>query len=254
MVNDKGLAGSADVGGLREDAPRYRGWMNTSLLRYIAEQASDCPQALAIIERFVRNGDYAGGTIGTHWLFVDRNGTILEVSNNASRVEHRIHDQKVYFSMNRPAALARMQQLPEPIGFAAFHNIARDPSTCFPDSIAGMSVEISREHPQWLTVAWLTLPARSLAFPLFMGAESTPTALLDGQVDVAGHQSPGDWRRWEPIEQFAFDGQRRLEAEVRSLLTEGRTQPAREALEHWTTRCTAAHLAALAAEAAPRGE
>lgn len=245
MVNDKGLAGSADVGGLREESPRYRGWMNTALLRYIAEKASDCEQALEIIEQFVHAGNYAGGTHGTHWLFVDRHGAILEISNDSTRVEHRYHDQKVYFSADRGAAVTRMQELPEPVDFAAFHNVSRDQATCFPQTISGMSVEISRDRPDFLTVAWITMPARSLAFPLFMGGVRTPQVLVNGEVDMVGRQSLGDFRQWEPIEEFAFSGQRLLEGEVRTLLAEGQTERAREALDGWVASCTRAHLAAL---------
>ncbi len=248
MVNEKGLAGSADVGGLREDNPRYRGWMNTALLRYIAEKASDCQEALAIIEEFVRDGNYAGGTHGTHWLFVDRHGTILEVSNNATRVEHQYHDQKVYFSVDRGAAVRRMQQLPEPIDFASFRNVSRDESTCFPQSISGMSVEIHRDYPDFLTVAWISMPARSLGFPLFMGGVKTPQVLLNGDVDIAGRGSSGDYRQWEPIEAFAFDSQRRLEAHVETLLEQGKTAEARTALDDWAAAACHAHLAVLSVE------
>ncbi len=247
IVNEKGLAGSADVGGLREDNPRYRGWMNTALLRYIAEKASTCQEALAIIEQFVRDGNCAGGTWGTHWLFVDRSGAILEISSNSTRVEHQYHDQKVYFSANRAAAITRMQELPEPIGFAAFHNVSRDESTCFPQSISGMSVEVSRDHPDFLSVAWIAMPARSLAFPLFMGGVRTPQVLLNGDVDMAGRRSLGDYRQWEPIEEFTFSSQRRLEAQVRALLKEGDVERAREALDHWVAACCRAHLAVLSA-------
>jgi len=245
MVNEEGLAGSADVGGLAVEEPRYRGWMNTSLLRYIAERASDCEEALAIIEQFVRDGGYAGGTYGTHWLFVDRHGSILEVSNNSTRVEHEYHPEKAYMSAGRGAATTRLRELPEPVGFAAFHNVSRDSATCFPQSISGMSVEISREHPSFLTVAWIAMPAKSLAFPLFMGGVQTPRVLLNGEVDMAGRQSAGDFHRWEPIEEFAFSMQRMLEADVRRLLAEGRTDEARKAVDDWVSACTRAHLSAL---------
>lgn len=245
MVNDKGLAGSADVGGLKEESPRYRGWMNTALLRYVAEKASDCEEALEIIEQFVQAGNYAGGTAGTHWLFVDRHGTILEISNDSTRVEHRYHDQKVYFSADRGAAVTRMQELAEPVDFAAFHNVSRDPATCFPQSISGMSVEVSGDRPDFLTVAWIAMPARSLAFPLFMGGLRTPQVLLTGDADMAGRHSLGDFRQWEPIEEFAFRTQRRVEAEVRTLLAAGRTEEAREALDGWVASCCRAHLAVL---------
>ncbi|MGI5818436.1 MAG: hypothetical protein ACOX9R_10130 [Armatimonadota bacterium] len=249
MVNDRGLAGSADVGGLPIETPRFRGWMNTSLLRYIAERASDCEEALAIIERFVAEGHYAGGgSHGTHWLFVDRHGSILEISTNNTRVEHTWHTEKAYMSASRGAATARLHGLPEPIDFAAFHNVSRDPATCFPSSISGMSVEISRDHPEMLTAAWIAMPARSLAFPLFMGGTQTPRALLSGQVDMAGRQFTGDFQLWEPIEQFAFGAGRLLEAEVGRLLADGRPDEAREALDRWVADCTAAHLGALRAE------
>lgn len=278
MVNERGLAGSADVGGLAEDRPRFRGWMNTALLRYIAERAADCAQALAIIEQFVGAGHYAGGDRwGTHWLFVDRHGMILEVSHNSSRVEHRYHRAKVYFSADRGEAVRRLQQAPEPIDFATFHNVSRDPSICFAQSISGMSVQISRDWPALLSAAWVTMPARSLAFPLLMGGERTPRVLLNGEVDRAGRESTGDVRRWEPIEAFAFTSQRLLEGQVRRLLAqgargdsdgqspacaelaeaqvgrppEGRDRSplaqARAAVDHWVATCTAAHLSALGA-------
>lgn len=247
MVNDKGLAGSADVGGIREESPRYRGWMNTALLRYIAENASDCAEALEIIEQFVDAGNYAGATHGTHWLFVDRHGTILQVANDSTRVEHRYHDDKVYFSADRGAAVTRMQELAEPVSFADFHNVSRDPATCFPQTISGMSVDISRDRPDLLTVAWISMPARSLSFPLFMGGVRTPQVLVNGEVDMAGRQSLGDFRQWEPIEEFAFRGQRRLEADVRALAAGDQTERAREALDGWVEACTRAHLAALLA-------
>jgi len=251
MVNEKGLAGSADVGGLPVEEPRYRGWMNTSLLRHIAERASDCAEALAIIAQFVGDGDYAGGTWGTHWLFVDREGAILEVSNNSTRVEHHYHTEKAYMSASRGPASTRLQVLTEPVGFGAFHNVSRDPATCFPTSISGMSVEIDRDHPDFLTVAWITMPARSLAFPLFMGGTDTPQVLLNGEVDLAGRQSDGDFERWEPIEAFAFETQRLLAADVRRLLAAGETEHARAVLDGWVAGCSRAHLSALGWAGAP---
>jgi hypothetical protein len=71
---------------------------------------------------------------------VVHHGTILEISNNATRVEHQIHDQKVYFSADRPAAVARMggsskgrivprQRLPPPFISPSPTRIPADPST-----------------------------------------------------------------------------------------------------------------------------
>ena len=246
MVNEKGLAGSADVGGLRVKTPRYRGWMNTALLRHIAERASDCEDALHIVQEFVASGNYAGGgAAGTHWLFVDGAGKVLEVSNNSTRVEHRYHDEKVYFSASRGAAVQRMHDLPDPVDFAAFHNVSRDPATCFPTTVSGMSVEISRDHPDMLTVAWVAMPASGLAFPLFMGGTRTPVALLNGDADALTRLQTRDFRSWEPIEGFAFLSQRLLERRVHGLLDAGQGQAAREALDQWVAASVRAHLAAM---------
>jgi hypothetical protein len=68
MVNDQGLAGAADYPAhltrksdpsalLPEPAPpQYRGMMAGGILRYIAERASSCREALEIIEDFVKKG------------------------------------------------------------------------------------------------------------------------------------------------------------------------------------------------------
>jgi len=162
MVNEKGLAGSADVGGLKVDTPRYRGWMNTALLRHIAERAGDCEQALAIVRQFVEKGWYSGGgKVGTHWLFVDAKGRILEISNNSTRLEHRWHDDaKAYFSIKRGRAVDRLRDAAPPVDFTTFHNISRDPAMCFATSVSGMSVRVDPHRPDVLTEAWISMTAR----------------------------------------------------------------------------------------------
>ena len=178
MVNEHGLAGSADTGGIEPGRPKYRGMMNTFVLRYIAERARSCRDALDIIEDFVDRGQYAGGGgTGTHWLFVDKDGGILEVSNNAREVRSVRHDAKVYFSArgDTPAA-HRLWKATVPIDFHLFHNVSRDPSVCFESTICGMTAEIDADRPDILTCAWFTLPGKGLAFPLFMGGVATPVS------------------------------------------------------------------------------
>ncbi|NQT15167.1 MAG: sulfatase-like hydrolase/transferase, partial [Planctomycetes bacterium] len=140
MVNEKGLAGSADYPAnltRRDDPgalvpepaePRYRGVMNDFLLRHVAERASSCDEALNVIQDCVNKGYSAGGTVnGTHWLFVDRTGTIMEISSNARHVVSRIHTQKVYFSRrDESAAAKRLRQAERPIDFHFFHTVSRD--------------------------------------------------------------------------------------------------------------------------------
>lgn len=245
MVNEKGLAGSADVGGLKIDKPRCRGWMNTALLRHVAERAGHCEQALAIVREFVEKGWYAGGgAVGTHWLFVDAKGRILEISNNSSQLTHRWHDdEKVYFSAGRGRAVERLRDAKSPVDFATFHNVSRDPAMCFPSSVSGMSVHIDRQRPDVLTRAWISMPARSLSFPLIMGGSVTPLPLLNGQVDAASRGSGRSAATWEPIEALAFQHQALMEDRARQLLDAGRAHDAARIIDEYVMTVTAAHLA-----------
>lgn len=205
MVNDQGLAGSADYpGGLRppDAEPRYRGMMNGSILRHIAERASTCAEALSIIEDCVKKGYYAGGKVNaTHWLFVDREGVILEVSNNSEHVVSQIHTQKVYFSrVPTSRAAQQLRDASKPIDFHLFHSVSRDPSICLKNSISSMTVEIEPSHPGLLTCAWVTLPARAGSFPLLMGQSKTPSCLLNGGAYLLGAQTKTNRSLWESTE------------------------------------------------------
>jgi len=247
MVNDKGLAGSADTGGLRVKQAKYRGLMNTFLLRYIAEKAATCDDALRIIEEFVSKGSYAGGNrTGTHWLFVDAGGRVLEVSNNSDRVEHKYHTSKVYFSARQGMNAAKiLQRAKPPVDFPTFHNVSRDPSMCFDTSIAGMSVEIHPTRPDVLTCAWISLPARGLSFPLFMGGTDTPLPLLGGEVYACSRRVKCHRHVWERIEATAFGNQLLLLEKVLTLLAAGQDDEVTRRLNEWVQSCTDGHLAVL---------
>lgn len=253
MVNERGLAGSADMMGLQEVRPRFRGMMNTFLLRHIAERASCCAEALEIIREFVGRGWYAGGAkTGTHWLFVDREGTALEVSNNAIEVQSRLHPEGVYFSLraDTPGAEA-LRQAPRPVEFTTFHHTSRHPSLCLESSISGMTVEIDQACPEILTSAWITFPARSLAFPLFMGIRETPRALIDGSVDRAGQAVTGEITRFEEMERAMYARQQAIREEARALLASGRAARAEELLGTWVQEQAKGNLAALQELARP---
>lgn len=230
MVNDQGLAGAADYPAhltrkgdpsalLSESAPpQYRGMMAGAILRYIAEKASNCREALAVLEDFVKKGYYAGGDVnGNHWLFVDREGVIMEVSNNARHVASRFHSQKVYFSrLDSSAAARRLREANGPIDFGLFHGVARDPSICFKSSISGMSVEIDPAHPELLTCAWISLPVRAGSFPLLMGQTKTPTCLLNGEAYRLGKRRKTESHVWEKVERTAHASKQRLSEGVLS--------------------------------------
>jgi hypothetical protein len=259
MVNDQGLAGSADYPAyltrkgdphalLPEPAePRFRGMMNDFLLRHIAERAADCRQALNIIRDFSDKGYYAGGTVnGTHWLFVDRTGTILEVSSNARHVVSKIHAQKVYFSrMDGSPAATRLRQATEPIDFHLFHNVSRDPSICLASSISAMTVEIDPQHPDVLSCAWISLPAKSLAFPVFMGVRKTPRCLVSADLYQTGKGLKTEESQWEMLERQTRADKQQLAGKIAGLLTADRTAEAMDLLDRWTETAAKSQLAIL---------
>ncbi|NLS95393.1 MAG: hypothetical protein GXX96_24895 [Planctomycetaceae bacterium] len=228
MVNDQGLAGAADYPAhltrkgdpsalIPEPAePQFRGMMSGAILRYVAEKASTCREALEIIEDFVKKGYYAGGDVnGNHWLFVDREATILEVSNNARHVASRFHTQKVYFSrFDDKAAAKRLREANGPIDFALFQAVARDPSICLKSSISGMTVEIDPARPELFTCAWISLPVRSGSFPVLMGQTIIPTCLADGSAYRLGKAAKVKAQEWETMEQTAHANKERLKERV----------------------------------------
>ena len=257
MVNDKGLAGAADYPAhltrkndpsalLPEPAePRYRGMMGGHFLRYVAERASSCAEALDIIKDFVEKGYYAGGDVnGQHWLFVDREGVILEISSNSRHVVSKIHSQKVYFSrLDGSAAAKQLYEAERPIDFHLFHNISRDPSILFGSSISGMTVEISAEHPDILTCAWLSLPAKSLSFPIFMGGQTTPRCLVNGDLYKVGKTLDTERSRWESLERRGHADKQRLAGKIADLLKAGQMAEAVALLDTWTGTAANAQFA-----------
>lgn len=247
MVNEKGLAGSGDYPANRkkdsstlrlEPAPdKSRGIMSGTILRHIAERAATCADALAIIEKCVAKGWYAGGTVGgTHWLFVDREGTILEVCNNPGHVVSKVHTQKAYFSrLNKSSAARRLRDTHEAVDFSLFRGVSRDPSVCFGSSIAGMTVEIDPDDPARFTCAWIALPVRSVALPLLMGQSRTPACLVDGTVYKLGKESHRQDSRWEALEQSMHAEKEHLKEELAASIDAGNPEAAHvEALDQWS--------------------
>ncbi|MFA7184807.1 MAG: hypothetical protein WC082_07940 [Victivallales bacterium] len=248
MVNDKGLAGSADMmGELSVNKPSFRGMMNTHMLRYIAEKAGDCNEALEIVKEFISKKWYAGGAkTGTHWHFVDRFGKRLEISCNSEELIYKYHESKVYFSLRSQAKCARiLQRAKPPINFKKFHNVSRDPSMCFNSSISGMSVEVNRKHPGLLSYAWICLPAKGLGFPLFIGGTKTPKPLFNGGVDSIFRKLAPNTKKWEKLESFNFLNQELLSKEIEKLIISGNNKQIPELINEWTMRCTYSNISAV---------
>ena len=246
MVNEKGLAGAGDYpANLKEDSstlhlepaePRYRGLSGGVILRYIAERASTSAEALAIIEDFVAKGYYSGGKVGgKHWLFVDREGVILEVCSNEKQVVSKVHSKTVYFSrLNRSAAAARLREAGRPVDFHLFHNVARDPSICFGSSISGMTVEIDPTHPELFTCAWVSLPVKGVSFPLLMGQTSTPACLLNGEAYSLGTKAKKNTHLWEDTEQSVHASKELLKEKIAAELPADDFEETAQALNKWS--------------------
>ncbi|MBL7038935.1 MAG: hypothetical protein ISR77_09915 [Pirellulaceae bacterium] len=246
MVNEKGLAGAGDYPANRKKdsstlhlepaEPRYRGLSGGAILRHIAERASSSAEALAIIEDFVAKGYYSGGKVGgKHWLFVDREGVILEVCSNEKYVASKMHSKTVYFSrLNRSAAAKRLREAGGPVDFHLFHNVARDPSICLGSSISGMTVEIDPTHPELFTCAWVSLPVKAVSFPLLMGQTSTPACLLNGEAYSLGTKTKRNTRLWEDTEQRMRASKELLKEKIAAELPADDSEKTAQALNKWS--------------------
>ena len=243
MVNNKGLAGSADTGGVAR-TPGYRGMMNTFMLRHIAETASNCEEALKIIQKFVAHNWYAGGNrSATHWLFVDNDGVILEVENTVDNVSFAYHNNKIYFSIRGNTKAAQiLKNTTHPIDFHIFHNISREPSICFDTSISGMTVEINPDYPEYLTCVWISFPAKSLSFPLYMGGEHTPIPLMNGELYTVARDLNRCNYLWESLEKNIYFNKQILEDRLVGVLEKNKKKEAIHLIDSWIRQNAGAQL------------
>ena len=196
MVNDQGLAGSADMGGLAEIHPKGDGVMNPYILRLIAERAEKCEDALEIIKQSIRDGFYAGGkTSGTHWLFADRHGTILRVAQNSVEEKHWYHRDKIVFlARGQTQAAEAMQKSFGKLTIRHFHEAARSPDLCFGSSISALTVSMDANTAISRSAVWTALPAWAPSLPLFAAAGGVPTPIADGTCYDLGYRLLGPQR------------------------------------------------------------
>lgn len=191
MANDRGLAGSADMRGLKEDRPKGRGVMNPYILRLIAERSERCEEALAIIQEAIRDGWYAGGAkSGTRWTFTDRFGTALSVAQNSHREEHQFFRDDVAFSWWGETQEARaFKNKRGKITYRDMNRTAWSPKMCYPaggsPSVSGMTARVDPRHPADLSRVWFALPAWSVYLPVFPLAQGVARELADGSCYLA---------------------------------------------------------------------
>ncbi len=252
MMNEKGLVGSGDQHFVHSTIRKDVGIMSGEMKRYIAERASNCEEALAIIQWFMDEGWYAGGRPGSRWTLVDLQGRILDVAHNSDpgSLEYHWVEGKSHITRTWEGSADRMlEALAEPISFLDFRNIYRHPEAKIcrgRNSIAGVTVRVHPRFPEYLTTAWFSFPAISLAFPVYMGGTATPQPLVDGSLYDLCADLPEDVERWEGLERELQASSLLLEARAEALLEEGRVDEARALLDDWTQATAGAHMQALA--------
>ncbi len=235
MVNERGLAGSADTGA-EESNPGGRGLMNPWGLRHIAERAENCEEALAILRQWTDQRWYAGGRRATNWMFADAAGNVLRVVNWNDRLEAQWQRDGYLLSLERSGLREFMDAHAGTLDAAAFMAAARLPGVSFDSTISALTVEIDAGAPE-RSIAWVCVgrPGRLPFVPLALGVERLPVALLDGSLSRPPTQ-PG-----LPAEQVAA-----LQAECRAR-AEAVPPDDAGALEELTAACVNDALAALQA-------
>ena len=190
MVNDHGVAGSADTGGLREDRPKGDGVMNPHILRLIAERAERVEDALAIIQQTIREARYAGGsTTGTNWLFADRYGTGMRVAQNSHEEKHWVFkDTTAFLARGTTAGAKLITDKKGRITLRDMNAAAAHPSICFETSISALTVRIDPKEPADLSSVWFALPACSPYVPVFPAGKAAPRPLVDGTCFEDGRE------------------------------------------------------------------
>lgn len=235
MVNEAGLAGSADMGA-PEPRPRGRGLMNPWGLRHIAERASTCAEALEIVREWNDRGWYAGGGRATNWLFADATGELLRVVNSHDALEVERARDGILLNCERVGLREFLTERIGALDDAAFMAAARLPGVSFDSTISALSVAVDPSAPGH-TIAWVCVgrPGRLPFVPLGIGVESVPVALLDGSLSRPPTEGG------PPADQIAA-----LEADFR--VRAAAIDPAdRAALEALTAGCVRDARAALAA-------
>ncbi|HNS31513.1 MAG TPA: carcinine hydrolase/isopenicillin-N N-acyltransferase family protein [bacterium] len=241
-VNEKGLALSGDYGGPRPAEPKYR--PRIPITRYLMEKAADCEEALVILKEFVAKGWYTGGTIGQRWTIVDRYGRILDVTNSSDRDSLKFNYIEGKPHITRKSA-QRLLETKQPISFLAFHDVSRD--TLVRTSISGMSADIHPEYPEYLTIIWVSFPARSVPFPLFTGGRQTPLALFDGTINEVGKKTNLSFDNIRKLEKTLYEEGRLFREKLFGLIKEGKSEKMPDMIDEWVKNYTEEHLKALGA-------
>ena len=246
MINERGLAGSADTGA-KDEKPFARGLMNPWGLRYIAERAADCEQALNLLAQMVEQRFYAGGTAATNWMFADAAGNVLRVVNFNDHLEPEMIQDGFLLNCERDGLREFMAQYNGDLAATSFRRASRLASVSRDTTICSLTVDIDSKAPQY-SCAWVSLgrPEGAPYIPMSLMAERTPLALADGTLYQAALDGEAEPELLYDLEaDFALRAAE-AEAEARSLSDAGQADEARRTFEDMTAACVADALEAIA--------
>jgi len=155
----------------------------------------------------------------------------------------KVHTKEAYFSRFNKSEPVIQLRAANKVDFAMFQGVSRERPLVTGQSISGMTVEIDPDHPELLTVAWVSLPARVAAFPLFMGQRRTPTPLVNGDAYALGKRTANyadaEWEtqksRWAALEATMHEEKEKLVKDVKESIDAGNPLDADvERLESWS--------------------
>ena len=234
-LNEKGLAAAADTGA-RDPDPRFAGMMNPDLMRLILEQASDVDEAAAMLREFNAERIYAGGGIGTNWMFADVSGRALRVNHfHESLVETRDENGLLAMLAEARGELA-LNTLAEAEGETTAHTmnrLSRTPPILSDGNISAMTAVIPDSRTDVFGYAWFAPfhAGRTVYVPLYLGVAATPRALADGTLYRLSKQlPPGVGAAAEPFEEELDAERAGAEAAARAALRKSGPEACRQAL------------------------
>ena len=185
-VNEKGLAGAADMGP-KDPNPRFCGVMNGDLLRLVLDQSADVDEAREWLLRFHKEKTYAGGEKGTLWMFADSRGHALRVEQfHETMTETRREDG---FLTMRDAderadvVLAGLREADGDSAPAGSRRLSRG-KPVLQGNVCCMTAMVPPADVE--TFGWaefaLFSAERTVYAPLYLGVTATPRVLADGTL------------------------------------------------------------------------
>ncbi len=97
-----------------------------------------------------------------------------------------------------------------------------------------MTVEIDPAHPELFTCAWVSLPVKSVVFPLMMGQTSTPACLLDGRAYALGRKVKAKTQSWEEVERGMHADKERIQKQLADGLSASNSRKTARTIDQWS--------------------